>query len=56
MCFANLIKNGGSGNGTFIPVSFLSPIQGNLKNITPEHIFLSSQQMGFSSRYITSSA
>jgi hypothetical protein len=56
MCFANLIKNGGCGNGTFIPVSFLSPIRGNLKNITAEQIFLSSQQMHFSSRYIPSSA
>lgn len=54
MCFANLIKNRGCGNGTFIPVSFLSQVQGNLKNLTAEQIFLSSQQMGFSSGDITS--
>jgi hypothetical protein len=28
MCFANLIKNGGNSNGTFIPISFLSPNRG----------------------------
>src|SRR5687768_15769003 len=28
MCFANLIKNGGSRNGTFIPHAVLSPNRG----------------------------
>lgn len=54
MCFANLIKNGGCGNGTFIPQPYLSRIRGNLKDLTGELIILPRQQLPFCTVHIPS--